>query len=110
MTSNLVQLSHRVLADVVRSASDRQDRLAPGLIATGNNRSIRKLLTVREVASALHCHPETIYRQIKTDDLPAKRHGNRWKFDPIEVAEWLEQHSPKRNKPPAKDEEHGNTG
>ena len=117
----LAELSDRVLANIIRSglssvlardepAKKGQDRIPRGLIGITNHRSIPKLLNVREVASLLRCHPETIYRQIKAEHLPAKRHCNRWKFDPIEIADWLEQHSAKRNKAPAGEEAHGNTG
>ena len=108
---NLTQLSDRVFADIVRSslssvlgrdisASNGPDRFPQGLMAIGSERRIRKLLVVREVASLLQCHPETIYRQIKTEGLPAKRHGAGWKFDSEEVAEWLEERTAKRKKPP----------
>ena len=104
--ANLTQLGDRVIADIVRSslpfprarnvsASTAQDRLQRGL-GMSNCRSLRMLLTVREIALLLQCHPETIYRQIKSKDLPAKRHGHRWKFDLEEVATWLEQCATKR--------------
>lgn len=102
---DLAQFSDRIIAEVVRSSAPSvltrypPATAPPGQMTTGNDQPIRKLLTVREVALALHCHPETIYRQIKADDLPAKRHGKRWKFDPLEVTAWLEQRTGMVKKP-----------
>jgi excisionase family DNA binding protein len=53
-------------------------------------RGLRELLTVKMAAKILARHPETIYRLIDHEGLPAEKHGRRWKIDPILLANWLE--------------------
>lgn len=45
-------------------------------------------LTVKEAARILRKHPETIYRHIDDDELPAVKDGRRWKIDSRELADW----------------------
>jgi excisionase family DNA binding protein len=50
---------------------------------------IRPVLTVRELAKYLKVHPSTIYRLLKTGQLPAFRVGGDWHFNVAEVERWL---------------------
>jgi excisionase family DNA binding protein len=120
MMSNLAQLSDRVVADIVRTSlssvltintSGNHGKNRPPTVSTAaggnppwNPQPIRRLLNAREVASILQCHPETIYRKIRFEYLPAKRLGNRWRFDPREIADWLKQHTTKQQDPPVEGE------
>lgn len=112
---NLAQLGDHVLADPLRSSlscapvwsaltNKMGERLPLGPLTLDRTPSMRRLLTVRDIACLLHCHPETVYRQIRTEDLPAKRHGNRWKFDPVEIANWLQQRTAKKKGPCTKEQ------
>jgi len=52
-------------------------------------RKLRRFLSARELAELLNIHPETLYRQTKKG-FPHFRLGSRLKFDPHEVAEYLD--------------------
>ncbi len=56
-------------------------------------RRMPALLTVREAAKVTHKHPETIYKMIHDNRIPAFLDGARWKIDPSRIAEWLELRS-----------------
>jgi excisionase family DNA binding protein len=47
------------------------------------------ILTVPELAEHLNVHPVTIYRLLKSGDLPGFRVGRVWRFDLHQVTEWL---------------------
>jgi excisionase family DNA binding protein len=49
---------------------------------------LHRYLAVSEVAKLLRKHPETIYRHIKEDGLPAIKDGRRWKIDSAALADW----------------------
>jgi excisionase family DNA binding protein len=102
----LAELTDKVLADLMR------ERIRSGLVSQSTSRSphasrekitppvgddlpgylrmLHRWLCTSEIADLLHCHVETVYRRIKYEELPAHRDGRRWKFDPAEVAHWIE--------------------
>lgn len=47
------------------------------------------LLTVKEVAERLRVAPGWVRSQAESGGLPAYQVGERWRFDPIELADWL---------------------
>ena len=47
------------------------------------------LLTVKEVAARLRMSPSWVREQAESGGLPAYQVGERWRFDPIELADWL---------------------
>jgi excisionase family DNA binding protein len=48
------------------------------------------LMTVREVAEHLRCHPATIYKLLKKRKIPAFKVGSDWRFNPKAIDQWLE--------------------
>ncbi len=52
-----------------------------------------RLLEFREVAEYLHVSAPTLYRLIKSRQLPAYKVGGKWKFKPEDIERFLEQHS-----------------
>ncbi len=54
-------------------------------------REIREILTVRDVANYLHCHQTTIYRLLRTGQIPAFRVGSYWRFKLDAIDRWIEQ-------------------
>jgi len=110
-TDPLSELERQVLRGLVRSCfaeepsdktrmrprlHDQPKAVAPiGEDICSYLRGIRRWIITKELASLLHCHPETIYKRIKTDDVPAHRDGNRWKYYPPEIADWLDEWSSK---------------
>ena len=53
---------------------------------TGSN-----ILTVSELASYFRVHQATIYRLLKSRELPAFRVGSDWRFDRETIDEWIRQ-------------------
>ena len=48
-------------------------------------------MTIKQAAEFLQVHPYAVYRLIKTDDLPATKVMNRWRFDKDEIKKWLKE-------------------
>jgi excisionase family DNA binding protein len=46
------------------------------------------VLTVKELASYLKIHESTVYRLIKTGQLPAFKVGRDWRFDLEQIDRW----------------------
>ncbi len=52
---------------------------------------LRDSLSVRQVAVALGCAPETVLSLIKAGELPAFRVGSRWRLNPEDVESFRTQ-------------------
>jgi excisionase family DNA binding protein len=50
---------------------------------------INEVLTAGEVASYLRVSLSTIYRLLKTGDLPAFKIGSDWRFNRVHIEKWL---------------------
>jgi len=50
---------------------------------------INEVLTAGEVASYLRVSLSTIYRLLKSGDLPAFKIGSDWRFNRVHIEEWL---------------------
>jgi excisionase family DNA binding protein len=48
-------------------------------------------LTTEEVLGCLKVNPRTIYRLIKTGELPAVRIGRQWRFRRTDLDEWIDR-------------------
>ena len=48
-------------------------------------------LTTADVLSCLKVDPRTIYRLIKTGELPAVRLGRQWRFRRDDLNEWIDR-------------------
>lgn len=48
-----------------------------------------RMLTTKEVAERLQAEPSWVNRQAAEGNMPAFRIRKRWRFDPIELADWL---------------------
>jgi len=51
----------------------------------------RGIMTVQELADFLRCNKSTIYRLIKTGQIPAFKVGSDWRITSDKVEQWLEQ-------------------
>lgn len=49
-----------------------------------------ELLTVREVCAIVRCHEKTLYQWVKKGSLTAIRIGAKLKFDPADVAAFID--------------------
>jgi excisionase family DNA binding protein len=48
-------------------------------------------LTTEEVLECLKVTPRTVYRLIKSGDLPAVRIGRQWRFRRADLHDWLDR-------------------
>jgi excisionase family DNA binding protein len=56
---------------------------------SSKNNDIDSILTVNELATYLRVHPATIYRLLKSRQLPAFRVGFDWRFNRETIDEWV---------------------
>lgn len=49
----------------------------------------RDILNLREASEFLNCHPSTIYRLVKSNQIPAFRLGGSWRFVKPELRRWI---------------------
>ena len=54
-----------------------------------NSERVNEVLTAGEVANYLRVSLSTIYRLLKSGDLPAFKIGSDWRFNRVQVEEWL---------------------
>ncbi len=55
----------------------------------GEREKEREILTLREASEFLNCHPSTIYRLVKSSQIPAFRLGGSWRFVKPELRRWI---------------------
>ncbi len=48
-----------------------------------------EVMTVQELAGYLNCHPSTVYRLLKEEELPCFRLGGDWRFLRSEIDRWI---------------------
>lgn len=54
------------------------------------------ILTLRQVAELLHCHPSTLYRMAGRGEIPAFRLGGAWRFQTAAIDEWIARRTTSR--------------
>ena len=50
-----------------------------------------RLISIKEVATWLQMDEQTIYRKVESGTIPYIRIGNTVRFNPIKIAEWLDE-------------------
>lgn len=55
-----------------------------------------QIMTLKEVAKYLGLHPISIYRLIKTTNIPAMKVGGQWRFRKDLLDSWLQKQQAKR--------------
>jgi excisionase family DNA binding protein len=55
----------------------------------------QKVMSVKEVADFLHVHPATIYRLLRTHEIPAFKIGTDWRFNRESIERWMEEREEK---------------
>lgn len=53
--------------------------------------SPREVMNVREASDYLGVSPDTLYRYVYQDKIPAFKLGNRWKFKKTILDRWIER-------------------
>ncbi len=51
----------------------------------------REVMNIREASQYLGISPDTLYRYIYEDEVPAFKLGNRWKFKKTLLDQWIER-------------------
>lgn len=64
------------------------------------------IMTVDEVAEYLKVSKKSIYRLVKSGELPAKKVLNKWRFSRDRIKEWIESEKQNTNKTNKDDESH----
>ena len=52
-----------------------------------------KVITIGELATYLHVHRSTLYRLLKSQQLPGFKIGSDWRFNVEAIDEWRRQRS-----------------
>ena len=63
-------------------------------MSNNESQEMEAFLTTEEVLSYLKITPRTIYRLIRTGELPAVRIGRQWRFRRADLDRWLERQRP----------------
>jgi excisionase family DNA binding protein len=53
--------------------------------------SLREVMNVKEASEYLGISPDTLYRYVYQDKIPAFKLGNRWKFKRTILDKWIER-------------------
>jgi excisionase family DNA binding protein len=61
---------------------------------------------VKQVADHLQLSEATVYAMARAGELPAKKIGSQWRFDLIEVDDWVRRQAPSPAERPADDDRH----
>ena len=57
---------------------------------------IREVMGIREASEYLGVSPETLYKYVYEEKIPAFKLGNRWKFKKTVLDRWMEKQSTQR--------------
>ena len=53
--------------------------------------ALREVMNIREASDYLGISPDTLYRYVYEDKIPAFKLGNRWKFKKTILDRWMER-------------------
>jgi excisionase family DNA binding protein len=56
----------------------------------------KEVMNIREAAQYLGITPDTLYKYVSLDRIPAFKLGNRWRFKKTVLDEWMEMKSRNR--------------
>ena len=58
-----------------------------------------EIMTLREVAAFLRCHPSMVYRLANRGEIPAFKLSSEWRFSRSDIEKWLRNRIKKRTSP-----------
>src|ERR1700728_2764577 len=72
----------------------------------GNMAESREVMNIRQASQYLGVSPDTLYKYVGEQKIPAFKLGNRWRFKKSKLDQWMEEKSSQmeaknRNKPKA---------
>jgi excisionase family DNA binding protein len=62
----------------------------------------REIMTLRELADFLRCHPALVYRLVSRGDIPGFKLIGEWRFRRSDIERWLDRRTQQRAKSPAR--------
>ena len=65
-------------------------REAVGVSRENGNVPPREVMNIREASAYLGISPDTLYRYVYDDKIPAFKLGNRWRFKKTILDQWME--------------------
>jgi excisionase family DNA binding protein len=75
-----------------RIARARKGRLAKEL-GQGNMGDSREVMNIRQASQYLGVSPDTLYKYVGEQRIPAFKLGNRWRFKKSRLDQWMEEKS-----------------
>ena len=69
----------------------RAHALGEDRVNGGGGMESREVMNIREASHYLGVSPDTLYRYIYEDQIPAFKLGNRWKFKKTILDRWMER-------------------
>jgi excisionase family DNA binding protein len=60
----------------------------------------REVMNIRQASAYLGISPDTLYKYVSEERIPAFKLGNRWRFKKSKLDEWMEEQSMKSMKRP----------
>lgn len=61
--------------------------------ATTNMDDSREVMNIRQASQYLGVSPDTLYKYVGEQKIPAFKLGNRWRFKKSKLDEWMEEKS-----------------
>jgi excisionase family DNA binding protein len=85
--------TNRTAINKAERGPGRRPRLAPAPQAPdadlGDIDREREVITLREAAEYLNCHPTTLYRMVNHGNIPGFRLGGGWRFRRSDLDKWI---------------------
>ena len=53
----------------------------------------REVMNIRQASQYLGVSPDTLYKYVNEQKIPAFKLGNRWRFKKSKLAQWMEEKS-----------------
>jgi excisionase family DNA binding protein len=58
-----------------------------------NNADAREVMNIRQASEYLGVSPDTLYKYVGENKIPAFKLGNRWRFKKSKLDQWMEEKS-----------------
>ncbi len=68
----------------------------------GNMADSREVMNIRQASQYLGVSPDTLYKYVGEQKIPAFKLGNRWRFKKSRLDQWMEEKSSEMDMPQAK--------
>jgi excisionase family DNA binding protein len=69
-----------------------KDKTEATMTAASSGHVPLAFMTTEEVLECLKVNPRTVYRLIRSGELPAVRIGRQWRFRRTDLDEWIARH------------------